>query len=177
MANIPFGFAPQTAAPAAAPAAAPVSPEVANIMSINPSLTQDQAQALWEAMSGTMNNVRAAQGNTQGMIAGFYNTPYYSRDSNQGAVGSRGVTVYPGQRPNSPGKANYGGNGGGGGGNGNGNGGGNGSGSPVIPMPPGASGGTLPGINGNIAWTAPTLMEPPPIGTGQQWRNTMKYGS
>lgn len=60
---------------------------------------------------------------------------------------------------------------------GGGNGGGGGGGNP-------GTGGDGPGTGGNNGvrprnanWTPPTLMYPPPIGTGAQWRNTMKNGA
>lgn len=44
----------------------------------------------------TYDNVMAAGGNPLGMMAAFYNVPFYTRDPGYGAVGSHGVVVQPG---------------------------------------------------------------------------------
>ena len=46
---------------------------------------------------------------------------------------------------------------------------------PVDPNDPNGNGGG--GTTSSSGWSPINLMYPPPIGTGAQWRNTMKYGA
>lgn len=105
-------------------------------------------------------------GSGMGAVMGFMGLPFLTRQ--WGGHGSSGPwqTVNPWDALGSPYAFGGGGSGGGGGddGSGGGDGGGDGSG--------GNGDGDGNGYNDLLK-----LLYPPPIGTGAQWRNTMKYGA
>lgn len=100
--------------------------------------------------------------NIEGGMMGFMGLPWMTR--RWGGNGSSGPWQW--MMPWAGAMAGRGGNGGGGGGNDPGTGGDD----------PG-TGGDGNGGTGSTSWTPPQLLYPPPIGTGVQWRNTMKYGA
>ena len=145
-------------------------------------LTQEELDALayvWGGQSGSLMGDAMNSGNPYTMMSAYYgDMPYY-----KGGNGSSGGKTSASQQlyGSKPGTGGYyqnitGVRSGGGGGGGNG---GNGSGGTVTPpvTVPGVNSGTLPGVNGSVAFSEPTLMTPPPVGSGMNWRNTMKYGA
>lgn len=109
--------------------------------------------------------------NPYGIMGNFYNVPVYHSAPRQ-SVNQWSGTIYPGQpwptgnpMPQSPMTPS------------------NNSGSTVPPppvtVPPvqGTTGGPVPGMNGAPGGYGVTLLAPPSIGTGAQWRDTMKYGA
>lgn len=124
-------------------------------------MNQRESYRLQQGIQGGLNS-----GNIFGSVMGFMGLPWLSRGARNSGKGGypapSWVSPYDflgnGMSGSSFGGSGNGGGGGGGGGGNNGNGGGGGP--------------------GNLAdWTPPTLMYPPPIGTGEQWRNTMRYGA
>lgn len=106
-------------------------------------------------------------------MANFYNVPLtHSTPRGSGQIHTSGTYYPPGAGgPVQPGS-------------GSGSSGG-GSGTPYVPppvtVPPvqGTGGGFtgVPGMNGTPGGYGVTLLTPPPMGSGAQWRNTMKYGA
>jgi hypothetical protein len=120
-----------------------------------------------------MNNAPMGSGG-MGAVMGFMDLPFMSKGNGAGnGSGGPWMTVDPvSQTIFQGGFSGLGGDGGG-------MGGGGGGGGPQIEDPP------LPPLdpddpNGNGGTDIQRLLEllkPPPIGTGAQWRNTMKYGA
>lgn len=96
-------------------------------------------------------------GSTFGAMMGFMDLPWLSRNHGAGAPQYVRAEDFLGN-----GFSRAMGNGGGGGGGG-------------ADKPD--DGGNDPGTGTQNPWVAPTLLYPPPIGTGEQWRYTMQYGA
>ncbi len=128
-----------------------------------------ESRRLRRGIQGGMNS-----GNVLGPMMGFMGLPWVSRGA-RNPGGSYGPPRWV--------MANdfFGGALGGFGGGGKGGGGGGGGGPqiedpPLPPLDPNDPNGN--GGNGNSGgWSPIDLLYPPPIGTGAQWRNTMKYGA
>lgn len=112
--------------------------------------------------------------NPYGTMGSFYNAPVYHSAPRQSPNQWSG-TVQPGQpwptgkpMPQNPMMPSN-------------NGGGSSVPPPPVTVPPvqGTGGGFtgVPGMNGTPGGYGVTLLTPPPMGSGAQWRNTMKYGA
>lgn len=116
---------------------------------------------------GMQNN--GVRGGGMGAVMGFMGLPFLTRQ--WGGKGSSGPLMQVNPWDALGYGYGYGGMGGGGGGGGDGDGNGDGGGDD------GSGGGGNGDGNGDGINDALRLLYPPPIGTGAQWRNTMKYGA
>ncbi len=150
MANLPFGFGPMSAQQTAQPTRG------------------GSTKKLMKQINFGMRNAPMGR-NGMGAVMGFMGLPFMSKGNGAGeGSGGPWMTVDPRNLTMSPG--GWGGLGGGG------------SGLPQIedpPLPP-YDPNNPPGGGGGGGGVDPRLLEllfPPQIGTGAQWRNTMKYGA
>lgn len=180
MANLPFALS-GAAAPTSQPTQQPTTG--AGTYTVDPSSIKTEADFIaWiNSLTGSGNGKGGLTDifspapfgdggmNPYWMMANFYNVPLdHSTPRKSGKIHTSG-TYYP---PGAGGPAQPG--------SGSSN-----SGTPYVPppvtVPPvqGTGGGFtgVPGMNGTPGGYGVTLLTPPPMGSGAQWRNTMKYGA
>lgn len=176
MANLPFALS-GAAAPTSQPTTGTGTP------TFDPSSIKTEADLIaWlqsgpgygDGKGGLTGLVSSAPFGSGGMnpywsMANFYNVPLtHSTPRGSGQIHTSGTYYPPGAGgPMQPGSGSSGGGGG------------------SVPPPPvtvppvqGTGGGFtgVPGMNGTPGGYGVNLLTPPPVGTGEQWRNTMRYG-
>lgn len=180
MANLPFALS-GAAAPTSQPTTGTGTP------TFDPSSIKTEADLIAWLMSGPGFNdgkggltgslasgPSGMSSNPYGIMGNFYNVPVYHSAPRQ-SVNQWSGTVQPGQpwptgkpMPQSPMMPSN-------------NSGGGSAPPPPVTVPPvqGTGGGFtgVPGMNGTPGGYGVNLLTPPPVGTGAQWRNTMKYGA